>query len=545
MRNRERHGPRRGSERRTARALAIALALQATGLAATDIHVVTTAWGNDLDGFCSLQEALTAAINNSPAYDCPAGSADLDRILLDVVGTYSVIDTLEATIGPTAGPLSIEGPTTDPADAQIVGGGTLVHRFLSLQGADPVTLERLSLVSIHDEGGPGGVIEAVDSELTLRSMVIENCGAESGAGGAIAALDTDLTLRSVVIENCSADDGGALAFTTSPGISRQLRIEDSRMAANRADGARGLGGGLYVSVGAASEVRIAGSSFFENHAEPSAVEPGQGGGLFLEATDLATVEIVESEFVGNSASTTALFISGAGASLDLSGTAQALLAGLTFETNQGILLEPTSSGQISGLVVLLKDAAGLSLTRTRLLDNTSNQGADQQLVVALDLFSTGPAEVTDLLIVGGFRAANLSSSGSGPLRVSHVTATENVRGLSLDRTWTGTVGLYNTIAWNNADFDLEIFGDVEQLSNLIGVDPEFEDAATGDYRPQAGSPAIEGGDSSLPGQGFLDCGHGPRLVGGETDLGAFEFGGIFADDFEVGGTWGWSASIEP
>ncbi len=100
----------------------------------------------------------------------------------------------------------------------------------------------------------------------------------------------------------------------------------------------------------------------------------------------------------------------------------------------------------------------------------------------------------------------------------------------------GAGELYNSIVWGNT-----VFGSAPSLSNMtiknsfvqkeavggtgLGADPQFVDAATGNFSLQAGSPAIDAGDNSLY-TGNLntdkDLLGNPRLTGTQIDLGAYE-----------------------
>jgi hypothetical protein len=58
----------------------------------------------------------------------------------------------------------------------------------------------------------------------------------------------------------------------------------------------------------------------------------------------------------------------------------------------------------------------------------------------------------------------------------------------------------------------------------LPADPGFVDAASGDYALRAGSPLIDRGEPSLPaGAATTDLAGGPRVAGGRTDIGAYEY----------------------
>ena len=77
---------------------------------------------------------------------------------------------------------------------------------------------------------------------------------------------------------------------------------------------------------------------------------------------------------------------------------------------------------------------------------------------------------------------------------------------------------------------------------MTGVDPLFVNAAGGDYTLGPGSPAVDFGNRLLSSVGPYDLAHAARSLGPQTDAGAFERGGLFADGFEVGDAGDWSAA---
>ncbi|RKY13364.1 MAG: hypothetical protein DRP82_05480, partial [Planctomycetota bacterium] len=61
-------------------------------------------------------------------------------------------------------------------------------------------------------------------------------------------------------------------------------------------------------------------------------------------------------------------------------------------------------------------------------------------------------------------------------------------------------------------------------SNCIHSDPQFVDAANGDYHLKDTSPCIDAGDNSLVPSGVdKDLDGNPRIVNGTVDIGAYEY----------------------
>lgn len=79
-------------------------------------------------------------------------------------------------------------------------------------------------------------------------------------------------------------------------------------------------------------------------------------------------------------------------------------------------------------------------------------------------------------------------------------------------------------------------------SAAVQADPSFVNSAAGDFHLTASSPAVDrGSPAAAP---ALDYDGGSRPVGAAPDLGAFEFGVLFADGFESGGVSAWT-TVQP
>jgi hypothetical protein len=95
-------------------------------------------------------------------------------------------------------------------------------------------------------------------------------------------------------------------------------------------------------------------------------------------------------------------------------------------------------------------------------------------------------------------------------------------------TGAGRITIANTISFGNSvDFGSDGASDPVELvegTNLIGVDPQFVDAAGFDYRLRGDSPGLDHGSSAPPGGlGTTDVAGGPRISGAAPDIGAYEF----------------------
>jgi hypothetical protein len=144
--------------------VAAGLCALADHAAAATITVNSTAYGNLVDGTCNLFEAVQAANNNAPNFDCPAGepSPTVDMIVFNIPGAGTRTITQSLALSPTEsvvidgftqpgaapntntpaqgglnGTLRIELVATSNANfsAGLGAGQTLVLRGLVLRGA--------------------------------------------------------------------------------------------------------------------------------------------------------------------------------------------------------------------------------------------------------------------------------------------------------------------------------------------------------------------------------------------------------------------------
>ena len=480
---------------------------------ATTYAIVTVADDFTVNGNCTLREALAAAVNNSAVDACPAGSAAGQDTILLAAGTYLLpLGVLDAT---GCADLTVRGPAASPPTAVLSGGTT--HRVFDLLGAGNLTLEDLEIRDGRDLG----------TSLPL------------GAG--VRVIEASLTARRVRFFSNIARRGGAIGWAAT-GATRSLIVENTVFDSNRAqhpDAADAtMGGALWTNGVSGAAVRISDTLFLDNHAESALASDFIRAGaaeLGTEGTG-STVTVERTRFIGNTVEAT-----GSG-SFVMSGALNGFFQGSTVriedvEVQGSLLLAGTPFGGAGATLDFLSSTQA-TLDRFRLVDNTATVPAEQAL---LSVQNSSFVLLRDVLVAQGEIGMFVASASDAMVLLSQVTATGHTGvGLELDETGTGSISLVNSIVFGNGT-DVGTVGTPAIFpANLVGIDPLFTNAAGGDYTLAAGSPAEDAGDIAFSGIGPYDLGHGARVVGPETDLGAYERGALFNDGFESGNTGVWS-----
>jgi CSLREA domain-containing protein len=496
-------------------AILAALAAGARSAAATSYSIVTVADDSTGNGNCTLREAVQAAKTNAAVDACPAGSASGSDTIALAAGTYLLpLGVLDATSGEE---IRIHGPAVEPPTAVISGGGA--HRIFDLVvAAGRLTLEDLELREGSGLSGAdplGGAVRSRASSLTARRVrFVANVARR---GGAVAWYATGAP-RSLVVESCSftsnealnldaADQPQAGALWANPTGDAEVRIADSEFVANRASSSLP---GDFVQAGAVeiggegvgSRITLERLLFVDNVAEALGAGATVNGGAFAGSANAGIVRMEDLEFRGNH-------------------------LGLSPDTG------------ISAMVLSLFNQTTATIDRLRFADNSSVASTPQAYLWAS---SEAIVRLRDVLVEGGADGLVAAALGSATLRLDHLTvAGHSGFGLLLDQGPGSSLVLENSIVFGNGT-DIDVDGGTPTVAaeNLVGIDPLFTDAGAGDYTLTAGSPAADAGNTGSTFMGAYDLAHGARIVGAETDLGAFESGALFSDSFEAGTTASWS-----
>ncbi|MBP9143164.1 MAG: CSLREA domain-containing protein [Thermoanaerobaculia bacterium] len=493
--------------------LALLVALTPAVAGATSFNITTFADDDLVNGNCTLREAIRAADLNAAVDACPAG--DLSDLITLPIGTYPFSGEELLANG---GDLTIRSATLDPLTVSIDLGAA--GRFLAL-------------------GGGGSYV--------LAGLEIKNGSAAAPFyGGAIWATHVSLEIYNFrFLSNHSSGRAGALLFTSAfPGAN--LSLHDGTFIGNQVTASGGpeqLAGGAYARAANGAAVDIRDVSFVNNTASDTASKAG-GGGLVLYSTGFGSfASCIRCTFSGNFVSAplenSFYDAQGGGAMVFALDGARSQVVDSRFTGNS------TSGGgdRSNALNGWAWNGGELLLERLYFYANT---GAYSTLAYDIRLYLDGASSrgsFYDSQITYG-TSAGLYVYSPGVVALGHLTIA-GYNGIGLDVTSdisTGQVYLENSIVTSNATDVVVQPGSAPliQTANMIGLDPLFVNAIGGNYHLTAASPAIDVGANGASTVRPFDLDHSTRIVGSATDMGCYEYGSQFADNFEAGDAGSWS-----
>lgn len=508
------------------RLLVFVLALAPAGLGAA-VYTISTTLEVDPEN-CTLRDALLAVADGGTHGACPGdGNEGPDEIVLALPDLYELDD---GPITITGRELWIHGELDQPfGHVRIDLGGN--QRLLTVDGG---------------------------SELRLEHLSIEN-GSVSGRGGAVEAIDSDLTMKRVSIDlSAATEGGGAISFEAT--TARTLDLERVDLQSNSANGP---GGALFVDLAGGGTVRLVEMRLVDNSVSepPPGAEPRPvqslgvfpdgalvGGALALAAAGTLSLELRHLDFEINDL-TAAADAAGGGAWIFATGGGSVLAEDLYVVGN----FVSEGDGNAVGGLALAVHGPSLELRRLQARANGYGGGAVSVLQARIDVGIGSAATVTDAAVVSGHRSglAMSATGGSCSLRAANLTvAGHNLDGLALTESGGCTLTLENSIVAKNAAWgseiptplDLRLSGSVTVSGEtMVGGEPKFASFATSDYRLASDSPARNAGvEPAVLAIGPFDVEHGTRVLESAVDLGAWEFGALFSDDFERGDPYAWT-----
>lgn len=485
--------------------------------AATSYNIATFADDAVVNANCTLREAIRAASTNAPVDACPGGGA-VDTITLPT-GTYPFSGEEVLTGG---GGLTIQSATLNPFNVSIDLGNA--GRFLSLMGSGPYVLGGLEI-----KNGLAPVAE--------------------GYGGAVVASNISLQIFNFrFLSNHAAGSAGALFyFGALPG--QNLVVHNGAFLSNSVTGVAanaGSGGAASVGFDGGADADLRDVTFIGNSATDISGFGSAGGALRLEGAGSGSVgACVRCRFQNNSASSTSM-----ASGFDVLGGAvyAAAFDGARLDLTDGWFTGNSATASATGAKVsVLSGSAnsGAVVVLERLLVDF-NGGASDTTTSDVWLFADGAASALgffDSQVTFGSGRGLIAGTNAGTMLLGHLTVADYPGdGVRLTPSAGGPISLQNSIAALNGA-NLLTFGTVLQTTNLIGGDPLFLNEPGGDYHLSVLSLAVGGGTNGAATVRFADLDHRGRTTGGVTDIGCYEYEGLFADNFEVGDGGSWSVVV--
>lgn len=350
-------------------------------------------------------------------------------------------------------------------------------------------------LTILDAGG-AGVVLAFNTTASLVST------------GQLPLADdnADILVSDLTVRNGSSSFIGAAQVRTS---AANVTFEDCTFSNSTAV----YGAGLNVFT-ASGNITLSGSSFNKNIAT-------FGGGLSLSTTK-GHISLLQNSFSGNEATD-----GGAGEIGNTDGltrlesnfvennTADNRGGGLKLEIGTGSLIAVNNvfidnSANSGGAININNSSGNVTLTSNTLTENTA-----VDIGGALVIFVSDDSSVTN--IYNNIFWLNTIILGNGVDIFINDDVNANDIGSQLN--------LFNNDVSETYSLCEQMVGCLPDVSSGMNINenPEFVDPGALNFRLQRNSPAIDSGDNNAPSLPATDFDGNPRITGGETDMGAFEF----------------------
>jgi Right handed beta helix region/Abnormal spindle-like microcephaly-assoc'd, ASPM-SPD-2-Hydin/Disaggregatase related len=414
-----------------------------------------------------------------------------------ILCTLSVAAAAQSTINVPADQSTIQAAinAANNGDTVVVAPGTHIENLNFNGKVITVTSSDGPAVTIVDGGGAGPVVtfntneggNSVLNGFTLQNGVPSNIYPIDGvSGGGILILNASPTITGNVITGNHAICGIGIEIQGGSAVIRGNTITGNTQAGG--DGGCG-GGGIEVTGDSSNPPAtplITGNTITNNSLDGG----GFGGGI--EVSYFSSPTIQNNYIAGNSA-----YNSGGGIDLE-SYLAPVVVQNIIVNNSIG------GGGSGGGIYVEGPSSATDVVANNTIVGNTAFDGSSG---IFTDVLS--PIVITNNIVVA---ASGQNGIVCSPFSSTFPTFSHN------DVTSPGSGGQ----AWSSN------CASAAQSNGNISADPQFVDAANGDYHLQAASPAIDAGDNSAPNLPQQDYDGKTRVVDGNNDcldtvdLGAYE-----------------------
>jgi hypothetical protein len=361
-----------------------------------------------------------------------------------------------------------------PGDTVLVAPGTYVERLNFSGKAITVASEGGPAVTVIDGGRAGTVVTFNAGEgraAVLRGFTVTNGAGFSGGGIAVSSASPTIE-GNAITANTGCEGVGIHVSFGSP------RIADNEISGNVRSGCSG-GGGAGISVVGAGATVIEGNVIADN-----SLVGGSGGGISLFAAGAPVIR--NNAIVRNSVSGISPAAQGGG--IWIVNRSDALIVQNVIAGN--------SAGEGGGIYWLVPSGArGPRLVNNTIADNLATVAGRGSAVFA-DGFDVSAALVNNVLVAPAGQTA-LHCGGFNDLNPPVVK--------------------FNDVFAADGPAYGGICADQTGLDGNRSVDPMFVAPGNGDYRLQAGSLAIDAGDSAAADVPATDLDGEPRVADGDAD----------------------------
>jgi hypothetical protein len=545
--------------------------------AVSGMWITVTNTSEDINGDTSSPAALIAnpgpdGISLSEAITAAEATVEYDAIQFDAALSGAVINVVVGLPVIGQGNLMINGDINEDGTPDIILDGSSSARDTGfiLYGASHVAIRGFEVRNFSKNGisispnkaGGAAVVEDIsiyqntisyaamtaievgvwmqdhtairDVEIVSNILLYNHCGVSVYAGMGDGAMDNEIS-GIKILSNTIDEPGYTIGVFISPsswnGLSRNT-IRDVEIRGN------------LISEHSNSSILVDSSnqaSCNDNVTEDIVIADNRIDGQHV------TIEIVGASgfnAMHNRISNIAITgntLTGGGIQFSVAtnmGTNYNLISGVTVDRNH-------ISACLANGIYMIAGSGGAQYNRLEnvvLRSNFINDCSDAGILMHGDT-SYSPNNTIDNVTLTNLTLVNNGNSWAGGLNINTKDASNTITGVSLA----------NSILWGNEGGDAirgalvpdsvsySLLGDVRFLgtNDNIYVTPGFADAATGDYRLQAGSPCVDTGDPSGASIGAQDLAQAIRLWDGNgdasavVDRGAWEYSAIAIQDMDV------------
>ncbi|HEY3268459.1 MAG TPA: right-handed parallel beta-helix repeat-containing protein [Armatimonadota bacterium] len=202
---------------------------------------------------------------------------------------------------------------------------------------------------------------------------------------------------------------------------------------------------------------------------------------------------------------------------------------------EGFTIRASGGISIAGRAALANDtvngdgsggASGISVSGMATISNCSISGFGGSGISV-----SGSAVISNATIAANHGATGGISIAGGSATITNTIIAFNETGVVRSG---GAVTLRNCDVFGNAGDNYNGLADPTGSDGNLSSDPMFLGRGAADFRLEAGSPCIDAGDDSAALASATDLDAKPRFLGAHTDIGAFEFNGVFVNQNAVG-----------